>query len=46
MWESSEVKHGRAEGKVSWLMFASYFLDFHTWILSVFAFFFKMHGTF
>lgn len=30
MWESSEVKHGRAEGKVNWLMFASYFLDFHT----------------
>ena len=28
--EASEVNWGRAEGKVSQLMFASYFLDLHS----------------
>ena len=41
--ESSEVKWGRAEGKVSQLMFASYFLDLHSGSFCCLHFF-KRHG--
>ena len=41
--ESSEVKRGRAEGKVSQLIFASYFLDLHSGSFCCLHFF-KRHG--